>query len=120
MAKKMGVNLDPMDISACHTLEGKRKPPSIVLHLTSRKVKAQILKASKHLRGSKVYINEHLTSKMLFGQRTDSDSFQIKDMADFVRLNSLTTLNSCKQSSWNKLILRAVSLLVFQYVSNIV
>ena len=125
--KNIGVNLEPMDISTCLTLKSKRKPPSIVLHLTSRRVKSKILKASKQLRGSKVYTNGQLTSKngllaktarqlkrerkktarqlkregkntsawtrnckifiKLLGQRSDSETSQIKDMADFVRLN---------------------------------
>ena len=114
--KNMGVKLEPMDISTCHTLKSKIKPPSIVLHLTSKRVKSQILKASKQLRGSKVYINEHPASKngllaktarqlkrkgkissrwtrnykifiKLWGQRSDSETLQIKDMADFVKLN---------------------------------
>ena len=59
----MGVQLQENDVSICHTLPGKKETPNIVLRLTSRKAKNKILKQTKQLKGTNVYINEHLTKK---------------------------------------------------------
>ena len=60
---KMGVRLLSTDVSICHTLPGKKDIPNIVLRLTNRKAKNKILKEARQLKGTNVYINEHLTKK---------------------------------------------------------
>ena len=59
----MGIKLSDADMSICHTLPGKKDTPNIVVRLTNRKIKNRIRKQAKHLKGTNVYINEHLTAK---------------------------------------------------------
>ena len=60
---KMGIQLSDTDVSICYTLPGKKDTPNIVVRLTSGKVKNRILKRAKYLKGTNVYVNEHLTAK---------------------------------------------------------
>lgn len=57
--------VDSKMISACHMLprKDKVKPAAIVIRFTSRKAKTDLLRQTKKLRGTAVYINEHLTKK---------------------------------------------------------
>lgn len=57
-----GINIDASNISACHTLprEDKSKP-AVILRFVNRKSKVELLKQGRKLRGSDVYLNEHLT-----------------------------------------------------------
>ena len=52
-------------IEACHILPSKIKGaiPAIIIRFTNRKDKNALLKQASNLKGSKVYINEHLTKK---------------------------------------------------------
>ena len=61
--KNMGISLMDADVSTCHTLPGKKDTPNIVIRLANRKVKNKILRQAKQLKGTNVYINEHLTAK---------------------------------------------------------
>ena len=62
---KMGVRLLSTDVSICHMLPGKKDIPNIALRLTNRKAKNKILKEARQLKGTNVYINEHLTKKKM-------------------------------------------------------
>lgn len=57
------INLN--DIESCHTLPSKNKntAPVVIIRLLSQKIKQVILKQGKKLKGTDVYINEHLTKK---------------------------------------------------------
>lgn len=58
------IHLDANNISACHTLPQKDKTKSaITLRLANRKRKTELLRQEKKLKGTDVYMNEHLTKK---------------------------------------------------------
>ena len=58
------IHLNEESISACHILPMKdtAKQPAIIMRFTNRKHKTQLLKQGKNLKGSDVFINEHLTA----------------------------------------------------------
>uniref|UniRef100_A0A087X494 Uncharacterized protein n=1 Tax=Poecilia formosa TaxID=48698 RepID=A0A087X494_POEFO len=57
-----GISIDN-GIEACHPLPQKNKgvKPAIVMRFTNRKHKNELLKQGRKLKGTNVYINEHLT-----------------------------------------------------------
>ena len=59
------LELKSEEISACHTLKSKNsnQTKDIIIRLVNRKTKVRLLKDSKKLHGTKVFINEHLTTK---------------------------------------------------------
>lgn len=59
------IEIDPNNLVACHTFLRKDRNviPSIIIRFGNRKHKAELMKQGKKLRGSDVYINEHLTKK---------------------------------------------------------
>ncbi|KAL7388350.1 hypothetical protein ABVT39_012223 [Epinephelus coioides] len=59
------IDIDRSTISACHTLPRKNNTakPAIVIRFVNKKVKIDMLRQGKKLRGSDVYINEHLTKR---------------------------------------------------------
>lgn len=59
------LNVDKNNISSCYTLPNKdrRMKPSIVVQLVSIKEKFEVLKQTKKLKDTGVYVNEHLTKK---------------------------------------------------------
>ena len=62
--KSINIPIDSSNISICHPFKSKyasNMKPSIALKLKSCKAKLKILSNAKKLRGSDVYINEHLT-----------------------------------------------------------
>lgn len=60
-----GISLDSGDIEACHPLPRKNKlqKPAVILRFVNRKKKNALLKQGRCLKGTNVYINEHLTKK---------------------------------------------------------
>lgn len=60
-----GIKINLNDIESCHTLPSKNKntAPVVIIRLLSRKIKQVILKQGKKLKGTDVYIHEHLTKK---------------------------------------------------------
>lgn len=62
--KTKDINIESENVSSCYSLPGKNKQmkPAIVLRFVATKHKRDILKQGK-LKGSDVYINEHLTKK---------------------------------------------------------
>lgn len=57
------INIKQETISVCHTLPSRTDEPTIVIRFTSRKMKVDLLTQARKLKGTKVYINEHLTKK---------------------------------------------------------
>ena len=60
-----GINVDKREISACHLLKAKNptdKPP-IIVRFVNRKSKVKILKNGRMLKGTNVYVNDHLSKK---------------------------------------------------------
>lgn len=68
-SKKMSLNSD--NIAACHTLPRKNnlstpatdRTPAIIVRFVNRKHKIELLRQAKQLKGSDVYLNEHLTKR---------------------------------------------------------
>lgn len=60
-----GLSISKTDIEACHPLPRKNKndKPAIIIRFTNRKNKNALLRQGKKLRGTDVYVNEHLTKK---------------------------------------------------------
>lgn len=63
--EEKGITVESRDIEACHTLPNKIKSaiPAIIIRFTNRKSKDALLKQGRKLKGTQVYINEHLTKK---------------------------------------------------------
>lgn len=62
-SKNISIHME--DISICHTLprmSGKSKP-AVIIRFISRKPRNDVLRQAKKLKGTNVYINEHLTKK---------------------------------------------------------
>ena len=63
--KTKKIDVDPNSIAACHTLPTKvptAKPP-VIVRFVNRKHKDDLLRQGKKLKGSDVYVNEHLTKR---------------------------------------------------------
>lgn len=60
-SKSIAINAD--NIEACHPLPRRRKEetPAVILRFANRKHKSALLKQSRKLKGSDVYMNNHLT-----------------------------------------------------------
>lgn len=60
-----GIHIRDTEISACHTL-GKRRQDgtqNVIVRCVSRKTKVHVLKNAKKLKGTGIYVNEHLTKR---------------------------------------------------------
>lgn len=59
------INIHPNSVAACHTLPrlNSKTKPAIVVRFVNRKHKIDLLRQAKYLKGTGVYINEHLTKK---------------------------------------------------------
>ncbi|XP_055019421.1 uncharacterized protein LOC129411744 [Boleophthalmus pectinirostris] len=59
------IKVAPENITACHTLPKKHKDakPTIAVRFVNRKHKVELLRQAKLLKGTGVYVNEHLTKK---------------------------------------------------------
>ena len=60
-----GIKLDCDTVEACHPLprRGNNDKPAIIMQFYNRKHKSPLLKQGRLLKGSGVFINEHLTKK---------------------------------------------------------
>ncbi|KAI2645669.1 Orotate phosphoribosyltransferase [Labeo rohita] len=60
-----GIELDRSNIEACHSLPRRLKMdrPAIIVRFANRKHKTELLKQGRRLKGTDVYLNEHLTKK---------------------------------------------------------
>lgn len=60
-----GISVNNNDIEACHPLPQRNKAdkPVIIIRFTNRKHKNVLLRQGRKLKGSGVYVNEHLTKK---------------------------------------------------------
>ena len=63
--KKLDIDIVSNDISACHTLRNRMRDKSdnIIVRFVNKKSKIKVLQNVRKLKGSNVYINEHLTKK---------------------------------------------------------
>ena len=60
--KNYGVQLNEANISTCYTISRRGSSDKvIVLKFLSRKFKTELLKQGRKLKGSNIYLNEHLT-----------------------------------------------------------
>ena len=86
-----GINIDSEDLEACHPLpkRDKKTCPDIILRFVNRKHKLAVLKQGKKLKGSNVYMNEHLTKK------TGDIAKQARRMRKQEKIQSTWTAN-CK------------------------
>lgn len=59
------IQLERQQISACNILprKDKKNKPTIVVRFANRKYKVEVLRQSKKLKDTGVYVNEHLTKK---------------------------------------------------------
>ncbi|CAL8252030.1 unnamed protein product [Merluccius merluccius] len=64
---KHRIDLQASAISACHTLPRKdtdsKNKPLIVMRFVNRKTKVELLRQGRKLRGTNVYLNDHLTKR---------------------------------------------------------
>ncbi|KAL7405847.1 hypothetical protein ABVT39_008511 [Epinephelus coioides] len=60
-----GIEVDNNNIEACHPLPRKNKTdkPAIIMRFVNRKHKNALIRQGKKLKGSDVYLNEHLTKR---------------------------------------------------------
>ncbi|KAF7641114.1 hypothetical protein LDENG_00293540, partial [Lucifuga dentata] len=60
-----GIAVNTSDIEACHPFPPKNKSekPAIIIRFANRKHKQALLRQGRKLKGSNVYVNEHLTKK---------------------------------------------------------
>lgn len=59
-----GIEMDLDTIEACHPLPTRNtRPPAVIMRFTNRKKKVALLKQGSKLKGTDVYINEHLTKR---------------------------------------------------------
>ena len=57
------LELKPEETSACHTLKSRNGNQTKDIIIVNKKIKVILLKYSKKLQGTKVFINEYLTAK---------------------------------------------------------
>lgn len=62
---QQGITLDVDELEACHPLPRRRREdkPAVIIRFTNRKHKTELLKQGRKLRGTDVYMNDHLTRK---------------------------------------------------------
>lgn len=60
-----GIEVNNKNIEACHPLPRRNNTskPAIIIRFANRKHKTELLKQGRKLKGSDVYLNEHLTKK---------------------------------------------------------
>lgn len=63
---KLHIGVNPSDISICHRLPAPRNSDRttsrpMIVRFSNRKLKAKIIAARKDLKGTNIYVNEHLT-----------------------------------------------------------
>ena len=87
------------NIAACHTLPRKDRnsqtEPTIILRFANRRYKTDLLRQGKKLKGSNVYMNEHLTKKnadiakyaRLLRKQTKIQSTWTRDCRVWIRTN---------------------------------
>lgn len=58
------IPIDSKNIAACHTMPQKQDNRlNIIIRFVSRKHKIEVLELAKKLKGTRVYVNEHLTKR---------------------------------------------------------
>uniref|UniRef100_A0A1A7ZXN5 Uncharacterized protein n=1 Tax=Nothobranchius furzeri TaxID=105023 RepID=A0A1A7ZXN5_NOTFU len=92
-----GIEMDSKDIEGCQTLPRKNKnqKPAIIIRFVNRKQKKELLKQGRKLKGTNVYVNEHLTKKnadiarqaRLLRKQKKIQSTWTSDCKVFIKLN---------------------------------
>uniref|UniRef100_A0A1A8S4V6 Uncharacterized protein n=2 Tax=Nothobranchius TaxID=28779 RepID=A0A1A8S4V6_9TELE len=92
-----GIEMDSKDIEGCHTLPRKNmnQKPAIIIRFVNRKQKKELLKQGRKLKGTNVYVNEHLTKKnadiarqaRLLRKQKKIQSTWTSDCKVFIKLN---------------------------------
>lgn len=92
-----GIEMDSKDIEGCHTLPRKNKnqKPAIIIRFVNRKQKKELLKQGRKLKGTNVYVNEHLIKKnadiarqaRLLRKQKKIQSTWTSDCKVFIKLN---------------------------------
>ena len=59
------INIDSNNIEACHLLprRDQRAKPAVILRCLNRRYKMELLRQGRNLKGTQVYLNEHLTQR---------------------------------------------------------
>lgn len=84
------ITISERDISVAHSLKNPNASKSIIiLRMTTRKAKINLLKQGKKLRGTDVYVNEHLTRK-------NSELFRIARLLKRKKMIKFTYTRNCK------------------------
>ena len=76
-----GIPVEESDIEACHPLQSRQNnkdSPAIIIRFVNRKRKTEILKQGKKLKGTNVYLNEHLTKRNGQIARQDSSNMDLQ------------------------------------------
>ena len=97
--EKLGIELTPEDIDRSHRLqvkhtEGSRGPNPLLVKFTRYNMRDKIYRARSKLRGTSIFVNEHLTRdrQALFGKVRSSRSVRKAWTSDF-KITALTTDN---------------------------
>ncbi|XP_057673809.1 uncharacterized protein LOC130904797 [Corythoichthys intestinalis] len=62
--KEFGINMEPLDIRCCLLLpSGGRGPATVLMKLADHKTKTALLNQHRHLKGSKIFLNDNLTRR---------------------------------------------------------
>ncbi|KAJ8358730.1 hypothetical protein SKAU_G00152550 [Synaphobranchus kaupii] len=64
-AASKGIRVDSSNIKACHPIPRKNKSdkPAIIVRFVNRKHEVELLRQGRKLKGTQVYLNEHLTKR---------------------------------------------------------
>lgn len=92
-----GITLNADNIEACHPLPRRRKEdkPALILRFANRKYKIALLKQGRMLKGTDVYMNDHLTKKngeiarraRLLKKQNKIQSTWVNNCKIFIKLN---------------------------------
>ena len=92
-----GVSIEEDEISACHTLGRQQEDGTqkVIIRFMSLKSKVNVMRSTKKLRGTKIFINEHLTKKNAGIARAARElrrngkieSTWVKDCKVFIKVN---------------------------------
>ena len=63
LKNQLAVDIEENEVEACHTLRGNKEVLDLIIRVTNRKTKTKLLRNANKLRGTRVFMNEHLTRK---------------------------------------------------------
>ena len=59
----IGADICETNLSACHSLKAKNGKSYVIIRVVSRKTKLRIFQNARKLKGTNVFVNDHLTKK---------------------------------------------------------